>query len=420
VPSIYKQELEEVIRAELERIWRSGGAGREVALSLDDLYIQELTPPSGIDWIDYPSVFTTPEGEVKILFNSNFDVYVADINEDLEISNPLKLPIAGAGASIVYDHNSNSWLLLVISAIKFRRYGLYRLSRDFSTIIASQDPLLVDGYEWHRGAAGCLFYPGGGAPSKTLFAFLDGYGIYLATGDITQTLPTLSLNKWPVTVEAKTWVTYNGEAGKGYAHDGVFSPVIVGDQLLLVFGIHDSFDRGIILGWGTYDETKRHFSFGLDYDLIKAPRGYAFGGYMGTMYHGFITDLLGRGYTFLFTEHFEERTPKKKSYAMRMPWQFLSPKGRRLVYSLWQDTSIDANETTPCIPGWGRKTIHFTSDTPGDLTAYLDAVGRNDWKEVLSYSGVTSVLTQTAYSGLRFRLKFSEAAKVTAHVIVET
>lgn len=398
---------------------------RELLRNLDDLWLGEIAPPEGIVQLEAPLVFPFPgTWTPRIIFNGlNGAIYVAEINEQLTVSNSILLPFEGWKPSIVYDRVNKNWLVLVNSKVKDRRYGLYRVSEDFKSVVADQDPLFVDGVEWNTGGQGCLFIYSAGYANQTLCVFLDGgRGTELARGDPSALpLPTLAQTPYPVTVQGTPYGTWGGEAGKGYAHDGVGSPVAIGDDLLLVFSVHDAWDRGTMLGWATWDQTKQHFVCGLNYDVLIGPEtvgaGYEFGG-IGPVS---ITKLLGKRYIMLYTVSASKLgSPSGKTYALRLPWGYLSPKDKRLIYSLWQDNLIGAGDTSPCIPGWGKKTIHFTSNTIGNLTPYLDAVGRNDWKAVDPFNAITSALVNISqYSGLRMRLGFSVAATVTAHVVVE-
>jgi hypothetical protein len=396
--------------------------GLKLREELDDLWLGEVEPPSGVNAVAYASVFTAPDGSPKLLFNAGdlYDVYVADVDESLEVENPLKLPVRGMSPSIAYDEVAGRWYLLVQSAVKSRRFGFYILSGDFKSVVASQDPLLVGGVEWNTGGHGFLHY------FRNLYAFVDGGRgtelLKFLLSDLRSSPPKISpaQRPYPITVEANTYATYAGEYGHGWAHDGVSGSVCVGDEIVFLLSVHNGFgDRGLTLCHTNFDAAKDTWATGVEYDMFFGPRTYGNGWYVGAFDYGCITDVLKRRYILLVNEWIAGRTPLCKTYALRLPWWFLSPRGKRLIYSLWLNNSIAAGETSPAMPGWGRKTIHFTSNTAGDLTTYLDAVGQNDWKTVGTHTGVTSVLAQTEWSGLRMRFGFSAAATVTLHVLVE-
>jgi len=390
-----------------------------------DIRMRELVPPPGVEMIAGASVFALPDGAPKLLFCSPaapFPIYVADVDEDFGVANPVELPVRGRTPSIYRDEETGNWYLLVYSAVKDRRYGFYILSADLKTVVASQDPLLVDGVEWGTGGHGFLFT---GRLDYGLFGFVDGAPgtalIKASAADLRAGTISFTKRPYPITVEAKPYATYAGEAGKGWAHDGASGPLAIGGGVVFLLSVHNVFgDRGLALCHASYDGAKDAWVAGVDYDMLIGPRtSFGMGWDTGAFDFGSPTNKLGRHLTLLVSEFVGGRSPPYKTYAMRLPWWLLSPKDRRLVYSLWQGNSIGAGETSPAMPGWGRKTIHFTSDAAGDLTVYLDAVGRNDWKEVLALTGITSALEQTLHSGLRMRLSFSVAATVTAHVMAE-
>jgi len=64
-----------------------------------------------------------------------------------------------------------------------------------------------------------------------------------------------------------------------------------------------------------------------------------------------------------------------------------------------------------------RVTIHFTSDTSGDLTVEVDPDGQGGWRELYTRSGVTEDVTQTSYDFTHLRAKFSVDATLTAKVV---
>jgi len=111
---------------------------------------------------------------------------------------------------------------------------------------------------------------------------------------------------------------------------------------------------------------------------------------------------------------------KHEIWSVRISPEHLDPKNyRALIYIPWYNDSIAANDTSRAFPGYGRVTIYFKSDTAGDLTIEVDPLGDGDWETLDTFSNVTSVKKMTEYSGNSMRLKFSQAATVTAKVIVE-
>lgn len=405
---------------ELESIY--GRAVRRVVREeLDDLYLVELKPPSGVKSIAFPTVFRWIDGSEKVIFSDDDDnIYVADIDKDLSITNPVKLPFNGKAPSIIFDGDVERWYILVY-VIEWRDtwYGFYVMDRDMKKVLAYQKPLLIDGTIWYPSGHGFLLL------GSNLYAFInDAYKITIAIadlGNLWDITPIINFrsSKYPVSVWSSRY--HIGATGPIYPryHIGASGPIYLGDQLIFLITIDDIFGRGLVLAYSTFDPEKEHWTTGVNYDYIIAPPTSAWDEYGASWIWGSLTNLLGRHTILFLTEADLYRTPYYKTYAFRMPWWLLSPHNKKLTYTLWYNTSVSAGETSPAMPGWGRKTIHFTSDTAGDLTAYLDAIGTNDWKPVLTRSAVTSVVDQISYSGLRFRLGFSATANVTAHVVVE-
>jgi len=380
---------------------------------LDDLWIREVSPPEGVEVLRNASIFRDPPTwSPKILFcDMDERLYVADIDEELEVEAPKTLPFTGFYPSILYDAVNENWLMLVWhpGPIGVRCYGLYRVSKDFETVIASEDPLYVEGVMWDTGGAGFL-QP---FADDRMYVFADGGpGTALLRGDPSALpLPTLTRRPYPVTVEAPWYATYAGAPGKAHAHDGVSCAIQVGDYWVLCLRTH----HGLVFCFSVWDEEKEHYVTGIDLEGIA----FSYQPGFDIPEWGFITRALGRAYILIYDCMAGPLTPRFKTYAVRLPRGWLDPRGRRLIYPLWFENAIAAGEASPAMPGWGRKTIHFTSDTAGDLRVELDAVGRNDWKEVFTLTGITSALEQTLHSGLRLRLSFSVAATVTAHVVCE-
>jgi len=396
--------------------------------------LEEVEPPSDIDQLHRPAVFKYPESETrKIMFTGpapEEQVYLADIDAQLNVTNAEEMPFTGRNASIAYDDEADNWLVLVRrpdSHTEERRMKLYRMSRDLGTIIDHQDPLEVDGTDWNAAGPCTLWHPGGGGFGTDLYVFLEGAkvgvtarkGISLATGDITAAdIPPLTENKWPVATEAPNYVTWNGERGKGYAYDGAMSPIPIGDLVAMPLYTHAVANGGLSLGFLSHDPTKNHFVAGVTNSWIFGPRPFGKGMQVGGTRHGHVTRLLGRGYTLLATVGSNYGDGYRKTYAMNLPWTELVPNRRPLTYTPWLDNSIDAGETSPTIPGQGRKSIYFDSDTSGDLDITVDPVGRNQWRSIDTEAGVTAARHQTLWEALRMRLKFDTAATVTSTVTV--
>jgi len=407
-----------------------------VLAQIDDTSVRYIPKPPTLKWWNFVCPFADPDtGQEMVIFSGEEKgdpatvdtVYVGELDaDDLVVKNVKGLDFKGTLPSIAYDEVNDNWLVLVYSRVKSQRYGFYRLNRDFE-VLASQDPMLVDGAEWVCSGHGIIFRPAGPSTGTNVYAFLDtigtGVGTQMAVGDVRDTIPTWTSRPWPIFVQARPYETYNGEWGHGVAVDGVSGPLVAGDEILLIFSVHDSTDRWLLFGWGTYDAQKQFWSVGVEFDTMLGARLFGKGHEVGTPIIAYPTDLLGHHYDLIVSygplKAFSSKDDNVK--VIRIPWWFLKRNlpGRRLLYALWFEQSISANETSPAIPGWGKKTIIFTSDTSGDLSVEIDAVGRNNWMTLFTRTGVTGVLDQTEYSALRMRLRFSAEATVSAFVAVE-
>lgn len=309
---------------------------------------------------------------------------------------------------LVYDYAYDTYFLYVCQG--YAKNYLYRVSADFTKVLASYETNLAGG---DRGALVLASMP----TYRLIYLSDDVAEVW---GDIpsdTSKMPSFTSTGLPLRAEAKSYATYAGERGKAYAHDGSLPLTRWGDEWVGLIALHSGTEdlHTQAIAFYTYDPEKGHMSCCWS-PVILATWSMLGKKWQAYTYFKHITDALG--YRFHLVGY---RMWKGvyRPFLVRFPEWLLWELGRKRICTLWLDTQISAGSTTAAIPGWGWKTIHFTSDTAGDLTVYIDAVGRNDWKAIYTSTGVTSDVVQTTYSGMRMRLGFSAAAKVTAHVIVE-
>jgi len=403
----------------------------EIRNKLEDVVFEVEFPPE----IKYPLVGCVCQGEdtpIYILFSEEEKrAYVGEIDEDFVVRNVRVLP-GGEGFShphALWDLRSENWLLTMINAPE-RRLKLSRLSPDLEREVASTYPLTVAGVEVVVGGFVSLFYTyelRDMAPTFTgkdpvwLIGDVHVPGVQPLTGvgllvadNIAETLPTFGTHRGKLFPEAASYSIHAGEYGKGFTIDGASSPFQFGSHVAFIANTHHRGSKLPIPCWMLWDNQAGRWVGGYSpQPLVEIPPSMYF-----IAVHNFtLTSLLGRR-LHLFLPYLLDGAVR--AVALPISPRAFPPEGyRQVIWSLWLDDAISAGENSPAIPGHGRKTVHFTSDTSGDLTAYLDAVGRNDWKTVFTLTGVTSALEQTLHSGMRFRLGFSVAATVTANVVVE-
>lgn len=95
-----------------------------------------------------------------------------------------------------------------------------------------------------------------------------------------------------------------------------------------------------------------------------------------------------------------------------------------LPFDPWVDQSISAGDTTDPLPTfqYGSGAVYFKTDTAGTLTIQVDLTGTGDWMDYDTVSLDAGEATHYPFSRLdfaRYRLKFSDAATVTARAILK-
>jgi len=76
----------------------------------------------------------------------------------------------------------------------------------------------------------------------------------------------------------------------------------------------------------------------------------------------------------------------------------------------WLETDIN-------LLRWESKTLHFSSDTSGDLTVDVAPDQTDDWRTLFTRTGITEDITQSRQDFARMRIKFSVDATITAKLV---
>jgi len=312
------------------------------------------------------------------------------------------------GVDLIYDYKYDTFFVHVCKG--YAKNYLYRLNPALDTVLASIETNIAGG---GRGAIIPV-----SKPTYRLIYLSDD--IAERWGEIpsdTSLMPTFYDTGFPLTAEAKSYAAYAGEAGKGYAHNSKLPLFRIGDEYVGLMSIHSGSEglHSQTPVFYTYDPTKCHVVCGW-YPNLLAGTTLTYKKWGALTFFHYFTDVFGRRFDAIYRRNWKGIY---YPFRCRFPEELLYELGKKRIYTLWLGTAISAGDTTPVIPGFRRKTIHFTSDIAGDLSVLLDAVGRNDWKTVHTEIGTTDALIFTDRAGLRMRFSFSVAATVTLHVMVE-
>jgi len=443
---------------DLQAVWRSGGAGREALKEelreeLDDLYIRSiLKPTSGTDYsggVGTPFLVEIQDEGIgpyllftgwKTTDGSSREVFIGEINEDFEVSNIRKIIAAGVpnaqfishdAVHALYNPTDERWE--VYTSSKWTGDGgrdvacLFRFDKTFSTLLESHAPLYFqDGTLWRTIDSGVSPVTNLTTYRAMWVAFVNrlpgesgGRGIYLTrTGDYRESPPVFYT---PVRL-----IPGNDDfSGHGtFIEKPDILQLIKWKEHLVILaenlkdGEWNIYPYFIPLHLGTGISVHWVGVAGRASEALISLRGHhvriSFG-------HPHLTWLPNRKLN-LFFAMFPNHPPsfRHEIWCMRLPEERLDPKNyRALIFYPWFNDSIEAGEATRPFIAYGRKTIHFTSDTSGNLTLSEDAFGDNNWRTVFTVSNVTEAVEQTTHSAPYGRLEFSEAATVSAVVIVE-
>lgn len=399
---------------------------------LDNLYVGRVSFPRDLVSPALADVIEHPEGTVYAVVSavngpSGPGIYVCEMDDVDRVTRVVKrVWDRGVDAPIFYDWVNDGWLMLVSSTTS-PEVALLRLDRNFNEV-ARADPFRIEGVVLRFYGLGPMFVgPGFPGDSNPMYILLDNpvdLGIAHTSDFSALPLPAFDWRPRVALHQSPDYAVFNGEYGRGGAIDGYATGTIIstgpGFYAFLVRVHSPPLNTCLFPAFAVHDRQAGRWVCGISYEPIVS---------------------------FFQTNRFEsESEPMVLSrvwkefhlYYTRMPWFKVAwnPTYRRteiyrlpldkvdwrrlpVVWHVWNDESIPAGAVSPAIPGFGRKTIHFTSDTPGDLAVYIDATGRNEWKVDVTVPNTSSTIVYTDRSGLRMRLKFSVAAKVTARVVVE-
>lgn len=416
-------DLERIIEEKLRGLGLTDirGALRE---ELDDLYLGEVEVPEG--WGSITCVVEHPDGQVYAVDNMG---RIGEMDDPYRVSKVVKtvLGFNGGLVKLFYDDVNDGWLMAYQRQEPDNRACIARLDREFN-VVAKQEPILVDGEqpEYGNNELGA-FIQTLDRDDKGLFLLFDEVASGVGSGHGAAYTPDFSktpLPEWTwkpriLLQESKMYDTYNDAPGHGFAIDGGTKAVQLGHEFCWLLQVHHGYQGQLIPAYALYDREKDVLVAGYspipvvsihDLNIRTVIYGFALTGVWRREFYLYITKL-----------YYKEGRwgAVRRIHVYRLPRELLDPTKRPVIWHVWINKSIETGETSPAIPGFGRKTIFFTSDTAGDLTAYLDAIGINDWKELFTLTGITSALEQTTFSGLRMRFKFSASAKVSLYVVAE-
>lgn len=426
---------------------------------LDDLYLRPvLKPQPGTDYsggVGTPCLaeiqdegigpyllftgWTNPKGDGR-------EVFIGEIDEDFQVSNIRK--ILGAteisnftrhnAISLLYD-GSNEWWNLFTSSTYTPDGGnvacLFRYDKTFTNRIATYAPLYLSDGSLFRAIDSGVGVKWGYVGLRVFAVFVKRdaatglaqglYGSYCT--DFTATPPVFQTPRriFPASTEIQPGTDYSDY------------PIPILDILQLV----EWKDWNVVLAEEITDFEWKIVPYFIHKHRDYSTRGSATDRFIGiagrasealaspytsnfqlNYGHPFLTWLPNRKLN-LFFAMFPNNPPsyKHEIWVMRLPESRLDPKSyRALTYVPWYNDDIAANETSRAFPAYGKTTIYFKTDTSGDLTIEVDPLGDGDWETFDTITGVSARIApyHTEHAGNSIRLKFSEAANVTAKVVV--
>lgn len=327
-------------------------------------------------------------------------------------------------ACLYYDRYDDNFLVCVYRGPDTGA-ALIRVDSNFN-VLATQDPMQIDGVDvtWNS-ELGCFVnltgcYPLNAANRNyTVGLLLDTYeGCGLAyTTDVRGTgIPSFSWARRNLLLEATNYGHYPTDSdpyGKGVAIDGLTGVMHGAPQYCFLVKAHGRYtDRVLLPAYMLYDPEKNTFVGGMSLDAL--PIFHSMANTEDFMF-GYCTLTNVFGYPLLYARNRVDGN----TYGIILPYEFFDYRKQRVLWYVWYNESIDADEVSPCVPGFGRKTIYFISDTSGDLEVQYDPIGRNQWFTRVSYSAITSQMDELTGSAAVMRFKFSAAATVSAYVLTE-
>lgn len=390
---------------------------------LDDLYLREVTFPAVISSKAPTLTHIVQDPATETLYalfwtNTDNKCYVGTIDENFIVSNVRLLMDNAFAPTAAYDSVNANWLCF-FTYIPTHREAFRRYNNDFSVMIAEQNPMLSDGVAVSSGEQ-CtpinLFYENlemalMGDIAYAADGIITGSSI-IVTADYTANIPVWT--RKGRMLEAPTYGTFNGEAGHGYSFDGIGSPMYMYDQLVGIQFCHHSGLAQSFPCYVLYDKEKDVFTMGISLKPLPIP----------TMPHvehysnmRCVTNLFKRELTAFVEILYGRPMVKVKNYAFRLNPQAFDPHKNGVIWHAWPNKTIGANEVSPVIPGYGRKSVYFDSSALGNLTVQVDPIGRNQWQDVVTINNITQGRHQTLWDALRLRLHFSAGATVSAYVV---
>jgi len=382
-----------------------------------------LETESGTDYSArtmFPFVVRDPAGGDPHFFFTGRDaagdshVFKGRIDPDYEVSGVGKLIESGYpnadwdwtdSVSVKYDDENENWIVIACghyAGTGDDRAAFFRFSEDFSTVLNEQAPLQVGGADigFATSKVSLLRFGGG-----QMVGLCETYMAYngIRTNDYTADLPTWTEQDPQPAVRATTGA--NLEEG---------AALVTGkDQAVVLVPMHrDSGNFAVHPVFVTHDPSSGEALGGIGRNPVlgrldpSGVRGNSLR--LGCLTH--LPDLIG--YNLFFNPDVDEiRVLKVPEERLTMAYQDL------VTYTPWHSEGISGGDSTFPLPGQGRKTIKFTSDTAGTLTVEVrDSIG---WMTLDTFTNTTEEIQMTEYSADHMRLSFDTAATVSAAVSVE-
>jgi hypothetical protein len=436
--------------------------GLKLREELLPFYYRRVLKPSG----DFKGGCGTPflcqhpdDGTIYFLFTGwpdpasqdGREVYVGEINEAFEVSNIRKLIKSNfpttdypthAAVSALYDPYNDQWIVMTGSGSYGSRPGLpashfevclWRFNRDFTRLVSYQVPLSIT----PEGGASQVWSTDDISPNLVRVEEPEKCAYFITMGslgsvtqyknmywgwteDISAPVPTFVRQTTPL-VSKLTGDAYGGSLMGMDVHSLIMSRY--GFMALVEATGPESFWRLFPIYINKTPETtelaaSRHALGGMGFDALLHPAAihdtFQFGHPHLTL---FPDSKLNLFFTFFRRHHPDWR---HEIWHVKFTEDMFEPARQRAIYwTPWYNQSIQANEAS--LPWWsfGKTTIYFTSNVSGNLSIEVSPAGSvNDWWTLDTLTGITSAVYQTTYEAKAMRLRFSQAATVTAIVVV--
>jgi len=382
------------------------------------------------------------------------EVYIGEINEEFQVSNIRKLIKSEfpnenypshAAVTACYDPFNDNWLVFTGSGSygvglperpvpdAHFEVGFWRFNRDFTQLITYQCPAYItpeggSPQVWSTDDIAPNLIraqePGTAAYFITMGPLVVGAeykNLYWGwTENISDPIPTFIRQNTPL-LSKLSGDAYGGSLMGMDVHSLIMSRY--GFLALIEAVTPEHYWRLFPIYINKTPETTelagtRHALGGAGFDALLHPAAshdtFQFG-------HPHLTFLPDNKMNLFFT--FFRRHPgdwRHEIWHLKFTEDMFNPAYQRAIYwTPWYNQSIEANEAS--LPWWsfGKTTIYFTSNVSGNLSIEMSPAGSvNEWWTLETLTNITSTVYQTTYEAKAMRLRFSEAATVTAIIVV--